>query len=290
MLMAGLAFVAAAASCADHPMAPRLETLAQSEFVIADATDREAVMRVLITCADDPDPFWRDTIGYSGLSAILRRDPIAPDTMQFLTAQVQSEMKRRIGSDTFAAAFLPLYLSEIIRVDRLDPFLTPEDRSLIAETVAQYLEAISDYRGFVEGEGWRHQVAHAADAALQLALNPLASDAIRGRLRDALLNQVAPSSGHFYVFGEPERLARAFVYNVNASALPEDGIVGMLGSLAEPGPAGSWENAYQSTAKLARLHNTKAFLSAVIVALAEQDDPKLSALRVEALSVHRALP
>jgi len=43
---------------------------------------------------------------------------------------------------------------------------------LLLNAAANYLVALRDYRGFDDGVGWRHGVAHAADLLAQLALSP----------------------------------------------------------------------------------------------------------------------
>jgi hypothetical protein len=51
---------------------------------------------------------------------------------------------------------------------------------------------VRDYRGFDTAEGWRHGVAHGADLALQLVLNPAVDKPQIERLLAAVGRQVAP--------------------------------------------------------------------------------------------------
>src|SRR5258705_220852 len=76
----------------------------------------------------------------------------------------------------------------------------------------QGLLGVTDRRGFDATQGWRHGVAHGADLLLQLGLNPALSAAQLDAIVQAIASQVAPAGEHFYVYGEPERLARPIAY------------------------------------------------------------------------------
>jgi hypothetical protein len=111
---------------------------------------------------------------------------------------------------------------------------------------------VRDYRGFDEREGWRHGVAHGADFALQLALNPALDRAALDRLLGAIASQVVPRGGHFYVYGEPERLAAPVLYIGKRNLHDVDEWRKWFAALAEPKPLASWRDAFKSQAGLAK--------------------------------------
>jgi hypothetical protein len=57
---------------------------------------------------------------------------------------------------------------------------------------AGFLAGISDYRAFSNQEGFVHAVAHGADLALQLALNPAVAKPQLDTLLTAISGQIAP--------------------------------------------------------------------------------------------------
>ena len=288
-IMAALALGAGACS-KDTLVGRRLLALKADDFRIVSATDREHILRVLVACAGVDDPVFRDEVGYGGFSAILRRDPVAADAITALFGSVSDAMNDALGRSSFAASFLPLYLAEIVRVDRVRPFLSDRQRSDAAALAARYLAAVRDYRGFEPEEGWRHQLAHTADLVLQLALNPKLDDADRTMLASAILNKVASPGAPALTHGAPERLARAYLYAVHRSDLGPAEIRGALEGLSDDRLRGVADGGIGDGDTLARLHNIKAFLAGIIIPLADQSDERLAALRAEALRVHRALP
>jgi len=49
------------------------------------------------------------------------------------------------------------------------PFLTIDDVQTIKETVFRYINEEKDYRGYVDGKGLAHSVAHIADVLVNIA-------------------------------------------------------------------------------------------------------------------------
>ena len=88
--------------------------------------------------------------------------------------------------------FAALVLAEVVRFDRIEPFMTDKQLQQLVDASTRYLQSIRDYRGFDEREGWRHGVAHTSDVMLQLAVNPRTSKAQLDQMLAAIATQVAP--------------------------------------------------------------------------------------------------
>ena len=138
-----------------------------------------------------------------------------------------------------------------------------------------YLQSVRDYRGFATGEGWRHGVAHSADLLMQLALNPAVDKGQLKRIASAVQTQIAPAAGHSYIFGESERLARPVLYAARRALLDAAWWQAWVQAVASPAPFATWDAAFESTAGLSRLHNTKAFLLALYANLQESKNEAL---------------
>ena len=82
-----------------------------------------------------------------------------------------------------------------------------------------YVTTLTDYRGFDASEGWRHGVAHGADLLLQLSLNLALDRAQLDAILAAVASQVMPANGHFYIYGEGERLMAPVFYIGRRGAL-----------------------------------------------------------------------
>ncbi|MCL1079238.1 DUF2785 domain-containing protein [Parashewanella spongiae] len=157
-------------------------------------------------------------------------------------------------------SFSALVLAEVVRVDRKSPYLTAEQRLLAVKTAVQYLNSINDYRGFDDTVGWRHAIAHGADLMLQLMLNQQVEKNSLDEMLTALANQITPQNGHFYIYGEPERIARPIIYTFlrQQHTLAEWDF--FIAKISNPEPYRNWNHVFKSQQSLAKLHNTKSFL------------------------------
>jgi len=250
--------------------------LAASQFEPSSGTRDEWALR-LIDCIADPDPKLRDGVVFEALSHWLRASALHAETMRTLERRLRTVLKAP-DPNGFGRPFAALVLSEVARADRLAPMLDDDARDALVVAAADYLTNVDDYRGFDLLEGWRHGVAHGADLVLQLAPNgALNADQIR-TLRDALTHQIAPL-GVAYVFGEPDRLARAAFYLHRSNKLDRDDWQPWIETLVDPAPLASWSRVWTDEAGLARRHDVRAFLLAFLFLanLGEQDSDALLA-------------
>lgn len=277
LLWAGLAH---AQTCPPAPMdTAALRALKSAQWKLEDAARREALAIALIPCLSNPNPELRDGVAFEALSNWLRAQQLSVATQQALYQRLLAQLRADTpDGEGFAKPFAALALSEVARADRVAPFLSKEDRSSLVDTAVLYLPSVKDYRGFIAGEGWRHGVAHGADLLMQLALNPAVDSAQLERIAGAVLSQIAPASGHAYVFGESERLARPVLFAARRGVLDADWWRNWMQAVASPAPFASWEAAFESAAGLSRLHNTKAFLLTLYLNAQESKNEALKTL------------
>lgn len=243
----------------------------------------------LIACFADPDPAIRDDGAFALWAEGLRNKHLSPASMRHASLRLSAVLASPDDDAGFHKPFAALALSEIARADRIEPYLTESELHGLAETGATYLRGVTDYRGFVAGEGWRHGVAHGADLALQLALNPRLSRTGAELLLDAIAAQVAPATSPYYHQGEAARLARPVLFLARRADIGDDAWAAWFNTL-HPDTGDRWQKAYASDAGLAAVHNSTAFASAVYVASAESADPQIHRLARLARALLRALP
>lgn len=284
-----LAWLAAPAFAQTCPPAgydrPRLEALRASEFRIDGARQRERLAHDLVACLASPDPFLRDQIAYEGLTHMLRAEQLPVRVRDNLTNETLA-MMRGPDPDGFTRPFAALALSELVRADRINGYYTDDMYDEIVASAATYMASIRDYRGFDETEGWRHGVAHTADLLMQIALDPNfnAPDHMR-QVRDAVATQVAPE-GHFYIYGEPERLMRPILFVARRGAFSEQEWTEWFAQFAPR----AGENWYASQAGLAKRHNVTAFLQALWINARLSENTADDVLLPGAEAALRALP
>ncbi len=241
----------------------RLIQLKESGFALEDDAARNQLAVSLTACLSDPDPEIRDGVAFEGLSQWLREAQLTENTRQMLLDISRRQLAGETDEGGFLKPFAALLLAEVSRTDRIDPWISGEQRLDVVEAAARYMSDISDYRGFSENQGWRHGVAHASDLVLQLALNEAIDASMLQKLLDATAVQIAPSGTHFYVYGEPGRLARAVFYAWRRGIIEEEYWSRWFERVASSEPLESWGDSFSSQAGLAQRHNTLNFLMAL---------------------------
>lgn len=263
----------------------RLTALKAAEFRIADDTERNALALALTPCLADPDPELRDRIAFEAYHTWLRGKALTSETMLALDADLEARLVAPEG-EGFERPFAALVLSEVARADRIEAYLPPERRARLLDATLAWFTGVRDYRGFDEPEGWRHSVAHGADLLLQLGLNPAFGRDELVRIRDAIVKQIAPT-GHFYIYGESERLAAPIIFMARRGAFSAEEWSTWFAQFAEPT---QWADVYWSQAGLAKRHDTMAFLSAVYVNARISEDASDDALLPGVTAALQAMP
>ena len=243
-------------------------------------------LEALVTCLASPDPELRDQFAYTSLAKLLRDQRPADEQLEFLSARLDQLLQQPDPAGV-AHPFAILVLAEIARTDRIEAWMSPGQRQGLVDKASNYLESVSDYRGFDPQVGWRHGVAHAADLAMQLALNPALSRAQQLQLMRAISRQVAPA--HAYRFGEPARLARPVLFIASGDELEQEAWQAWFEELTDPAPLSSWEDAWQDADGLARRHNLRAFALEIYLNATLSEQPGIQALQPHALGVLQAL-
>ncbi|OHD08443.1 DUF2785 domain-containing protein [Sphingopyxis sp. RIFCSPHIGHO2_12_FULL_65_19] len=268
-----------------RPAASDLKAHAATFFAKASLADLDA----LATCLGDPDPAVRDDFAFTLWSEGLRGRHLTVAQMRHALARLTATTVGPDDGRGFRRPFAALALSEVARADRVEPFLSAVELHDLVATGATYLRGVTDYRGFIAGEGWRHGVAHGADLAMQLALNPRLARADADVLLGAIAAQVAPPGSHAYVHGEARRLARPLLFLAKRPDIDDAAWAAWFQTL-HPNDAPRWKAPYASAAGLAAVHNSSAFGDAVYVAASESQDPQVRRLAPLAAGLLKALP
>lgn len=252
----------------------RLLTLPAKQFVVS-AQERAQLWQQLRFCLAESDPQIRDEVAFGAYSHWLRSGLIEPASALTLLDAVQHDLAYGVDdSNQVYRPFAMLLLSELARLDRVQPYLSASQRQQLVQTVTDFLQQLTDLRGFDDNVGWRHGVAHAADAVMQLSLNSAISAAQLLQLRDALTRHVAPLQ-HGYIDGEPARLARAFVYLQQRPEISAADWQQWLTHIAAQAPVAL----YQSRQGLTYLHNSRAFFLECLWLLEQFDDGRAKPFR-----------
>lgn len=153
-----------------------------TEYNVLSVQDREALLKVAL---DDRHLFYR--IGESGTDSVLMRG--------------------------FSILVVPLILDPDMEHPQLDTDLVHDT----IRGVLSYAREERDRRGYINGKGWAHTIAHTSDALDSCALHPLSTDKERLEVLHCVVD-LATLSDPIY-FQEDDRLA------FTASRILEKGLV-----------------------------------------------------------------
>lgn len=267
----------------------RLQALEKDGFSLPDASARQELALALTACLGHPNPELRDGIAFETLTAWMRKELLDQPTLASLRGLLLDALSRP-DADGFAAPFAALVLSEVARTDRIKPWMADADRDRLVRSAALYLARVKDYRAFDDRDGFRHAVAHGADLALQLALNPAITKPQLDHLLLAIASQVAPDANIAYWAGEPDRLARAVVFTAQRRLHTDAEWQAFFAEVANPKPLASWQAAFSSELGIRKRHNVRAFLLSVLATALTSEDPGIRQLAAPARDAIRLVP
>ena len=266
---------------------PALQALKENGFAVADPARRRELAQALVGCLGDPDPELRDGIAFEALSQWMRADAFDAAQMGALRDRLYGLLDGPEG-EGYARPFAALVLSEVARTDRIKPWMSAAERAAMVDKAAAYVEGVRDYRGYDDVQGWRHGVAHGADWLMQLALNPALDRAQADRILAAVVAQAVPASGHAYVFGEPERLARPVLFVAQRGLHSDAEWAAWFAALVPR--IGDAKQAYRNVAWLARRHDLTGLLQNIYLQAGNSQDPKIRTLQPAVLAAIKAIP
>ncbi len=264
-----LAHGAAFAACPpDGVSRAQLTELRAAKWEVPDNARRQALATGMLACLGDPDPVLRDEFAFESLQAWMRAQKLDTATMQTIRTALQARLKAP-DAPGFAQPFAALVLADVVRADRVKPYLTDAERTDLAQAASAYVAGVRDYRGYDEKEGWRHGVAHGADLLMQLAVHPALSKKDHQSILAAIAAQLkaAGAQPHFFQYGEGERLMAPVFYLARRAELDGADWEAWIAQLAPPPMRRP-----VSQAALAYRHNLKSLLMPLYVSLSETKD------------------
>jgi hypothetical protein len=273
LLLAGLAVHAlSVAACPPAGMSrAQLLELSAAGSEVADDARRQSLALALAGCLGERDPVLRDQVAFGALETWMRAQKLDTATLRSLRTSQLASLKKRDAAG-LAQPFAAIVLGEVANDDRLQPFMTPAERSELVQAGAGYLANLRDYRGYDQKEGWRHAVAHAADLMTELALNPALSKQDQQLILAAVAAQLSGASAHtpvqFFHYSEGERMAApvfSLASHADVSAAEWDAWFRSIAITAA-------EHDAMQLSSMAHRHNLRSFLMTLYISLNESKD------------------
>lgn len=203
-----------------------LRNLAKNQFLLPESFDVYSFLCALLPNLRSTDAELRDNLSYYTFVNLLNKYPLTAGQLEDLLELVASEdfLRHRIGEDdtdsVFGRSFSVLIVAAIIDYDTKRLQLSAPCVQETLHVVLDYAKNERDYRGYVDGKGWAHAVAHTADALDSFAQHPLVTNDTRLMILEAIAHLASLSSPLTYM--EDDRLAYPVLRMVEAKQLSQD--------------------------------------------------------------------
>jgi hypothetical protein len=183
------------------------------------------------------DSELRDDLIYSSLAGwIMHEDLISINQCRliFTTVLDDEHLFYKIGEketdSVFTRTFSVLLLPPLLIRHRNSAYLDESDVQRAKTSLLRYLEAEKDRRGYVEGRGWAHGIAHCADALDDVAQCRELGAGDLGNILTALKPVIAFRE-FVYGFGEEERLVTPVIAIIRCGLVQLEDILNWFSDL-----------------------------------------------------------
>lgn len=148
-----------------------LRSIVDNNHEIPTEIDSFVFARSLLANLASTDEELRDELSYMLLaSGIIDRHKLSIQQVEEILALIldKDHLFWGIGEkgtdSVFMRSFSNLIVAGILYTDNRDPELSPKDVHQAKDALLRYAREEKDWRGYVDGKGWAHTMAHLADA------------------------------------------------------------------------------------------------------------------------------
>lgn len=186
------------------------------ELLQQDVRVTPALLDELLLHIGSTDPELRDGLVYPQLATYISSDALtvaeAEQIFDFILSG-HGLMYRMGTSDATAVltrSFSALALAELLVMDKTRQVLTQSQLDRLSTHLQTYLEQERDVRGFIDGFGWAHSMAHIADVYTVWFTHPASRPQEEIGAIDAMIRQLTRSD-YLYIDEEADRMVTAWL-------------------------------------------------------------------------------
>lgn len=211
------------------------EQVQSTGFEVPEDRDLEDLTTELTVMLGSPDPAVRDGVALPALATWIDRgiyDDLLPGLGDGMAAGLLVGLGERDTDTVFRRSSSALVLAECLARDNAEHLLPDGQVLAWGDRLMTWFLGERDTRGFVEGKGWAHAVAHGADALGTLASSPRLAGPELAVLLDVLSERVVLPGTPPLLSGEPDRIAAAAMYVLRRNALSIEHLESWVENLA----------------------------------------------------------
>jgi len=234
-----------------------------NKYAIPEGYSAAELTEELFSYIGSLDPELRDAISYETFANWLDRRQYTPEQIRGyitrLVINLQSGLGEGDADSVFLRAFSALFLAEIVHNDNKRVILDRDEIFSIYDKALAYLAEEQDPRGYVEGKGWAHALAHTADLLSVLVSNRFLTRVELEQIHKAIADKVTAPIEWVYTHGEDDRLVRVIIAANQRQLLDEFFFKQWLNSFVAPRKH-NWKGSFETPTKHTAFFNTRNFL------------------------------
>ena len=152
-----------------------LAQIKDNDCKVPEGTDVDGIISDMLRYIGHTDGELRDKLIYSTFCGWIDNGTLSVNQMKHILTTCLGEqcLFYCIGENNtdsvFTRSFSSLAIALAFAMHDEKPFLTIDELQNIKKTVLRYVCQEKDYRGYVDGKGWAHAIAHVADALANIA-------------------------------------------------------------------------------------------------------------------------
>ncbi|MFC7062771.1 DUF2785 domain-containing protein [Halobacillus seohaensis] len=194
-----------------------LQPIKDNDYALPQGLSLSELTTIMLQRIGSPDPVLRDDLIHSLFTNFIKRDYYNNDQLKnvlnsilnknYLFHRIKTSKKEE--NAVFKRSFSVLLIPAIMYKHQEKKFLEEREIHRVWENLKRYMEQEKDHRGYIEGKGWAHSMAHAADALHSVAsCEEITREEVKGMLptiqEQFLIDQP-------YLFDEEERMVTAVI-------------------------------------------------------------------------------
>jgi hypothetical protein len=248
-----------------------LQRIIDSDFDMPEGALASDLIGSLFCALASPDANLREN-GLTVLCEWIERGCYEDTALVEIGAVAAENLSRGIGEvetdSVFLRAFSSLVLGTVIAVDearyagKIDgtPFLASDQVLDWLDQGLAYVCAEQDRRGYVEGKGWAHAAAHAADLFRAFARSHHVGRDGLVRIVQGIGDAVSEPAEWTFLHQEDDRLAAAVTAALRRGALHCGFVTTWIGGLADPSDGLPWVTTLEDRCRNNARMNVQSFL------------------------------
>jgi len=230
-----------------------------SSLNILNVNEQNQLIDPLLEHMGSIDSQLRDDLIYTTWNYWITQDILSKEQLNYILNKsfddqhLYYKLGEQATDSVFTRSFSLLLIALLIEAHHRNSFITDEHIHIMHQQLIHYMIQEKDTRGYVEGKGWAHAIAHGADVIESFAKFSLNASQYVEWLKT--IHNIICLSTNVYVHLEDERLARACMTILNTNLLNDHIIEEWISSFTEWNRSDLWHEEY------IRISNVKNFLS-----------------------------